>query len=504
MFKMKSQASKLVNSSALRIIGFFAVAIISLMMTPFVIHSLGDKMYGLWVFLGTFLGYYGLMDFGISSAIQRYYSKALVIEDYDEANIIINTSLIIFTCIGFMVLIVSFGIAVIVPMIMNNLDEKKLFEIVIIIMGINFALGFPLRVFSGILCVHLRHDINSGLEITKLIIRTFFVIIYLSNGHGIIALAIITLLSDVIFYMIKYLFCRYKYKFIVISMKYFDKKRILTLFEYSLYTFIIQISDQLRFNIDNLVIASCIGLNSVTMFSVAASLVRYFMNFIVSAVGITLPIFSKYDALGDLDSIRDKYLFVTKICSYLSLLVGSYLVIFGKQFIDKWMGINYIQSYYIMLILLVPFIFDLMQTTCSSLLCGMSKHKYYAYSNTLEGVANLILSLILVKHIGLYGVALGTAIPMLISKIIVQPIYTCRIIKISCFEYYLKFMAPILCLSSFVIVIFCAVFKNIIVPNYFNIASLIAVETGIFIITIWMFGLNKKEKTILKGGFFAG
>ena len=52
---MSTKAKILVKGSMLGMFGFFATALVTLAMTPFIIRSLGDKMYGLWVLIGSFL-----------------------------------------------------------------------------------------------------------------------------------------------------------------------------------------------------------------------------------------------------------------------------------------------------------------------------------------------------------------------------------------------------------------------------------------------------------------
>src|SRR6202008_4912680 len=72
------------------------------------------------------------------------------------------------------------------------------------------------------------------------------------------------------------------------------------------------------------------------------------------------------------------------------------------------------------------------------LLYGVSKHKFYAYLNLAEGSINLILSLVLVRHFGMIGVALGTLIPMLVTKLWIQPLYVCHVAGIEFLEYLRK------------------------------------------------------------------
>ncbi|MFC1699964.1 MATE family efflux transporter, partial [Candidatus Omnitrophota bacterium] len=103
---MSSKAKTLTKGSLLRSLQFFANCIIALALMPFIIHSLGDRMYGLWILIGSFFGFYGFFDFGLSSAVQRYISRALGKGDLKEANAVVNNSLFLFFLIGLLSLVV--------------------------------------------------------------------------------------------------------------------------------------------------------------------------------------------------------------------------------------------------------------------------------------------------------------------------------------------------------------------------------------------------------------
>ena len=494
---MKSKSKKLIHGSALRIAEFLTNAIVGLMLMPFIIHSLGDKMYGLWIFVGSFLGYYGLMDLGLNSAIQRYVSRAIGLKDHDETNRVVNTSLVVFGVIGCAILAASTAVAFVVPMCVKNVTEIALFKAIVMILGLNFAIGFPCRVFSGILSANLRYDIRSSVEIIKVLIRTIFVIVFLKMGGGVLALALITLILDIIGYVVLYFIVRRLYDFIKFSRALIEIRKVKSLFSYSIYTFITQIADQLRFNIDNIVIVNFIGLNFVTMYSIGSRLIRYFMDFMVSAFGMTLPIFSQYESTGDYKSIREKFIFLTKISAYLSMLIGGILIIFGKVFIARWVGDAYADSYYILLILVIPSIFDVMQMPGSGLLYGISKHKYYTFSNVIEGVANLVLSVILVKKYGIYGVAFGRAIPMIFIKIFVQPVYTCKAIGMKPSYFYMNLLLPITGVSLCILALFWLAVKQLIVPAYGPIFALSFLASVVFAFSGFFFGFSSEERKYL-------
>lgn len=495
---MGSIAQKLVKGSFFRVTEFMASAIVGLILMPFIIHSLGDKQYGLWIFVGSFLGYYGLLDFGLMSAIQRFVSRATGTDDKVEENKIINTAFVIFALLGVIALFVSVVLAIFTPVLFKKIEDASVFRTLVLILGMSFAFGFPLRVFSGILRAHLRYDVGSIIELCLLVIRTVLTIVLLKQGFGIIALAVLTFALDISGHGIKYLIVKRLFPYILISKQYIDRTRIKTLFSYSIYTFISQIADQLKYNVDNLVIVAFMGLIPVTLYSIGSRLIKYFGDFIAASVGVSIPLFSHYEGKGDFNSIKEKYLFLTKISGYLSILIGGTLIIFGKSFIARWVGAKYSEAYYILLILLIPYIFSVMQSASGGVIYGLSKHRFYTILNIIEGISNLVLSIIFVKKYGLYGVALGTAIPMMVSRIIILPIYTCKIVNLSYKDYYTKLFIPIIFMSSIILLSVGMLIHNLITPNYFRIAILVCTEIIIFSYIIYKIGFSYDEKIMLK------
>jgi O-antigen/teichoic acid export membrane protein len=66
------------------------------------------------------------------------------------------------------------------------------------------------------------------------------------------------------------------------------------------------------------------------------------------------------------------------------------------------------------------------QGASGRILFGMSKHGTWAIVTISEGVANVILSIILVRPYGIIGDALGTAIPMTCSMLFFMPHHMCK------------------------------------------------------------------------------
>ena len=61
---------------------------------------------------------------------------------------------------------------------------------------------------------------------------------------------------------------------------------------------------------------------------------------------------------------------------------------------------------------------------------SMSLHKGLAYVVLMEGIANVILSVALIRPLGIVGDAIGTAIPLLCTSLFFLPRHLCRHLEI--------------------------------------------------------------------------
>ena len=88
-----STIRKLASGSVLRTVNLLATALVSILIMPFVVHAIGDRMYGAWTLVAAIIGYYGTLQIGLTPAINRYMARALGAQDHEECNRVFNTAL---------------------------------------------------------------------------------------------------------------------------------------------------------------------------------------------------------------------------------------------------------------------------------------------------------------------------------------------------------------------------------------------------------------------------
>ena len=69
--------------------------VVGLLLTPYIIRSLGTSEYGLYALIGAFIGYMMVLDLGLNNTIVRFIAKYRVTNDKDaEKNFLANIFII--------------------------------------------------------------------------------------------------------------------------------------------------------------------------------------------------------------------------------------------------------------------------------------------------------------------------------------------------------------------------------------------------------------------------
>jgi O-antigen/teichoic acid export membrane protein len=249
--------------------------------------------------------------------------------------------------------------------------------------------------------------------------------------------------------------------------------------------------------VDTLIVASFVGLAAVTHYRIAGALTEYYLGFMIAAIGVFSSVFSRQEGGKDFNSLRKTFFFASKISVCTSTFVGFGLLAWGKPFITRWMGAQYLDSYPCLVVLVLGLTIALWQMPSVALLYGISKHKFFALFTSVEALANLILSLLLVRRYGMFGVALGTFLPMTLVKVFVQPFYVCHVLSISHSDY-LRPMGRTLAVVAGSLVVPTLLSARFAAPDYKTLVTLGVFSMICYALPLLIFEFTSAETSILK------
>jgi O-antigen/teichoic acid export membrane protein len=492
-------ARSLLRGSFFRTVDLVLLLGATFWITPLIVHSLGERMYGVWTLIGAFMGYYGLLDFGLSSAAARYLSQSLGKGAPEEVNRVASTTFFLFCAISAAALLLTATCVLACPFFIRDPADLILFRRILVLLGVATALGFPVRVYDGILTAQLRYDSMAYISITRTILANAAIYFALRAGGQIMSVAVISFIVSLLDYAATYGVCTGQYPEIDIRFSRRDPLKMRAMFDHSWKTFLTSISDILRFRIDSVVIAAFLGVSLVTPYAIGVRLIDGFGKVVNSSIGMMQPVFSRYDGRGDYDSIRSALLAATKLSALICAFVGMSILFYGKALIRRWMGPGFDSSYDVAAILCVAFMIELPQSPGIQLLYGLSKHESYAALNAVEALLNVVFSIALLKRYGMYGVVLGTALEVALIKLFVLPRFICASVGIPVKTYLIDTILWNLAKAAVPLGVFFFLIQRLVIPDYLRLVECGLLQTAFFAPVVYFFILSEEERLLLKG-----
>ncbi len=410
--------------------GLFTHLATGLLLSPYILHRLGDVAFGVWVLVFSLTGYYGLLDMGIRQSVIRYVAKFAATHDDEQLSCFTNTCLFTYTGVAVLVLVASGITAWFLPAwfkIPHGLLRTA--RILVLLTGGGAALSLPLGVFAGILAGLQDFVRPHATQIGISVLRGLLLVVVLHRGGGLLGLACVTVglgaLGNVLLILkvLSTLHLRW-------GWRYIHLQSWRAMIGYSSIAFLVVLAEKLRFQSDSVVIGMVISSSAITYFSIGSKLTDGATAVVQGLSQIFTPMSSQFAATGDLQRLREVFVVGNRACALTIFPICFLLIMFGKSIISAWVGPKYLVSYPILLVLLLPKTLYLAQASSIKILLGIGRHQRLAAVLLAEGAANLILSLLLARPLGIMGVALGTALPLLCTSLIFLPRHLCSLLNV--------------------------------------------------------------------------
>lgn len=472
---------------------------IGLFMTPFLLHHVGTRQMGMWMLVGSFTGFYGLLDFGITSAVSRYLTLGFTRNDVKACNSYASIGFYIFLAVGSVAAVISFVIALIIYLVYNkSVDDIGVMSWVVVILGINFMIDFPLRVFSGIITGCLRHDLNN---VRQLIFRILgagltFGIVY--HGGKIIEMSLGGFLMSVLSAISFYWLAKRVFPQLHLSPKSVRREDFKPLFNYSFFTALASITDALRFRISGIVIAGFLSIEVIAHYGIATTLVSYFQQTMGHCTMWLTNWFTRLDAKDDREAIRKHAMFAYKITVLLATFIAFGMIFWSESFITRWVGPKFLDAYDSLVLLTLGMMFAMWQSPTTRVLYATANHHYYSAVNAVDAFLNVTLTLVLVPRYGMVGVAIGNCAAMLVTKMFILPQVIIRILKISNLDYWGN-LGTALAKSCLCLLLPYWITQRLVVPEFKWLLINGAICALLYFPSAFLLILSKEERSKLLG-----
>jgi O-antigen/teichoic acid export membrane protein len=398
----------------------------------FNLSHLGNAQYGLWLLICSITAYLSLLQLGVPMASVRHLSKAIGEGDRDAVNRLVASCAGLYLGLGTVSALVGLPLLIFYE---HAYDIPQEFQVqarwAFLLALVNIGLGFIAQLPNAIMNSYqdfVRANIVSTCMVLLRAAMNVALILYYPSLVVLAAVQVLVTVLEMTVYWTMILILRRE---VQLRLSLFSTAVVRQVMGFSIYVLILSMGAQLSFQTDAIVIGMFLDPSQITAFAVGNSLILYLMQFIVGIASVMMPTATNLQAQGKMEELRATYFKWSKIAVALSWCGALYLIVFGPDFLANWLGDHYeASSGRVLRILMLSYLVFLpLRGVGLPVLMGLGKAARPTIAFLVAGVLNLVLSVALVRPLGLDGVAWGTTIPnILLAGALLY--FTCHALEI--------------------------------------------------------------------------
>ncbi len=436
--------------------GLIVNGVLSFVLTPLLVHALGDVYFAMWMLVTSLLESSWLLDFGMRTTVFRFVARYQGAKQRDALDETFASGFAISLAVAGGILLLSFASLFVLPSLFAITGKSAgTFRWLLVLSGASVAISFCAQFLGTYLCAARRFDLYNLTSAGSGLVRAVLIVAALHLHHGVLFVAGTALMSSLLSLAVSAWLLRVADPALSFHLRNVKLSRIRQLLGFSSSAFLGSAGDQLRFFVDSIVIGRVLTVALITPFNIAGRLVMLFRQLALALASPFAGVMNELEGQQKQAEAQGYFLLATRLTSLLSVFISLMLLVNGKALIRFWVGDAYSTSYALLVVLLAGYCLMLGQQPSVDLLLAKGSHRLRGWWTLAEGLANLGLSVYWGRSYGLIGIAFGTAVPMIAIQVLVQPWYTLHIAAIPLRRYFKEGIGRPL-LVAIIFIVICA------------------------------------------------
>ena len=489
--------SQIKSGALLSYLSIFLGSTVSLFYTPIMLRMMGQSEYGLMSLANSVVGYLGLLNLGLGSAMVRYISKFKAQGNIEMMNAVLTLFLKVFGSIAIIVLaagiVLAFNVHGIFSNTLSDYEFRRL-QILMVIISFNIGVGMVSGVFYSLIYSYERFVFSKLVGIINTIITPLIMLPLLYMGYRSVGIMVASTILNLVNVCVS-IFYSIHISHFTLRNKSFERAFLKELFGFSFYVFMAMIVDKVYWGTDQFILGAVSGTVAVAIYNVGSTFTTYFMSFSTAITGLFLPKLTQMDVQKVSDEeFTELFIKVGRIQFLILMLILGGFILVGYDFVRLWAGEDYRDAFWIGLVIIVPFVVPLIQNLGLQMMYARNLHKFRSIVLFIIAIFNVLISIPAAKLYGGFGAAAVTAASFVIGQIIILNWFYKKRMGIDIWRFWRNigqmFVAFIICVSI-----------SFVAYNYFTRHNWLSVVTGslsffaIYGMFMWHFSMNTFEKT---------
>lgn len=406
-------------------------ALVGLLVLPINIRYLGESAYGLWMLTASITTYFSVMELGYGSAVIKFVAEYRAKRDAQALNEILSTLYAVFTFMGVMVYVTALVAAWLLPHIFNlEPGQVGTGRTILLIIAASVAFHFMFAVYGGVVNGFQRYYLNNVIGTVTNVVGAIVNVVVLWLGYGLVELVAATTIVRMSPYYLYRRNAKAVFPDLRLSFGLFRRERLREVTSFSIYIAITDWSSRLNYAVDTFTIGIFLNTAAVGVYAVGLRLSEALFRMTNQLHLFLFPAIVHRATEGRIDEQRRLLVQATRFQLAVGLALAGTVIAVADVLIQTWVGPGFERGFVTAQLLAYVVVLRAWMALPSTLLRGSGEAAYVAKSASACAVANVLLSVVLVKTMGLVGVALGTVIPVTVTAAFMIFPAACRAVEL--------------------------------------------------------------------------
>jgi membrane protein EpsK len=402
--------------------------LVGLWLTPFTLGYLDREAYAVFALASDLLMWLGLLDLGISAGLNVQAAKLTGNPDQAFLNQLASTAMLAQAVVAAGMLIIGLGMAVFFPIFFNvraDLQQSSTQLMALLVVGA--AINMASQTFSSLLIAHQQVYIDNLIRLSLIGLRTVLTVLLLTAGMGLVALGWANLTAIIITSILAVLRVRRLLPGLQIRLSNFSKVALRGTGSLGIWFSLGGLAGIFIYNLDRVVTGKIVSLPMVTTLALTSRIYLLTGGLLQQITNTARPMLGQLFGANQASKAQQLYRQLFLVSTGGAVIVSASLWAGNEKFVTWWVGAqNYggvpMDTVLALNLILLCWVLPNRAVLASA----MTFIPRMSGSRAIEGVLNLLLSIMLGPRYGAVGVLFGTTVSSIMISTWYLPALTVR------------------------------------------------------------------------------
>jgi O-antigen/teichoic acid export membrane protein len=412
---------KLVRNTIFNSLGRIAGLLSAFLVTPYVVATLGPRMFGLWSLVLVLIGSLEMLDFGLRPVFMKYVAEYHLRGEQDRINHLVTSGIALYGGVGLVALVC--GVLFVQPVLRLSGISADLFAVARIVVPLAiavFCLNILYRLLEAVVWGLQRMEVSNSVAIGVAVFQAVATVIALAQGYGLVGLLVARGMATLLGVMFLSLGLWKLMPQLRIGLRYVQRAGFSVLLGYGSKIQVTKLAELAFTEGDKLFLGYFVGLPAVAFYELAARVIQGTRLLSMMVTSAVVPAASELDAGGDQALLRLLFRRASKYLVLAAAPLNLFPVALAPWIVLAWVGQGYTPVVWIIQALAVGHFAHVLTSSGTTLVRGIGVPGYETRYALLLAAVNSLLSLGLISRLGFTGVLLATPTALILSSVYFQ------------------------------------------------------------------------------------